>query len=676
VALPALPETVTVVAAAPASTPPPGARFRAEQQRQRERPISELAQHIRECWQANRTHKVNTGVQGVMLQCTRQRNGEYDAEDRGRLGAVDVFINLTGLKCRAAESWIRDVLVNAADQPWTIQPTPIPELSADLNLQVAELVRREVAARGYVDRTQIDRRVKALKQTALREQQRLADEACERMTVKINDQMTQAGWKGVFEQWQSDIVTYPGGVLKGPVVRHRRSLKWDGNTLVPTTEAALVCERVSPLDLYPSPEATTPQDANALIEVMRLTKARLHECIGLPHFSESAIRMVISEYEHGYRDWLSDDGERSRSEKREASGWSAGETLDVLDFWGRVQGSVLKEWGIEVDDPEAQVECNAWLIGDTVIRALLNPDPLGRRPYRVTSFNKLPGQFWGEGIAQLIRDLQRCANSAARALIRNMAFASGPVVEIDVDRLDESEDTPEELTPWRVFYTRPSTVPGGGGPAIRYVVAPSLAGELMGIFNRFMALADDFSGVPAYTYGNTATSGGGSTMGGLSLLYGNALKGIKNVIMNMDRDGIEPTITQYWTFNMLFDPDDSLKADAKVVAKGSEGILQKEQAQARSIETLQVIRPFVESGDIPREGARVILRDWLRNQGFDVDPFFPDPAVEQEIAGAFAPGGGTGSASTAPPSLEPGTPAPALDGRQAPVQQAMGERGT
>jgi hypothetical protein len=661
VALPALPDTVTVVAA----LPPPGARFRAEKERQRTKPISELAQHIRECWQANHDHKVDTGVHEAMLECTRQRNGEYDADDAAKVGAIDVFINLTGLKCRAAESWIKDVLVNAADQPWTIQATPLPELSADLNLQVAELVQREVMARGYVDRIQIERRVKELKQTALREQQRIASEACDRMTQKINDQMTQGGWKGIFEQWQSDIITYPGGVLKGPVVRHRRHLKWDGNTLVPTNEAALVCERVSPLDLYPSPEATTPQDANSLIEVMRLTKAQLYDCIGLPHFDEQAIRLVISEYEHGYRDWLNDNDERARSEKTDS--WGAGETLDVIDFWGRVQGSVLREWGIATDDPEAQVECNAWLIGDTVIRALLNPDPLGRRPYRVTSFNKLPGQFWGEGIPQLIRDIQRSANSAARALLRNMAYASGPVVEIDVDRLDEAEDKPEELSPWRVFYTRPSN--SGNGPAIRYVVAPSLASELMRVFDRFMALADDFSGVPAYTYGNTSTgSSGGSTMGGLSLLYGNALKGIKNVIMNMDRDGIEPTITQYWTFNMLYDPDDSLKADAQVVAKGAEGLLQKEQAQARSIETLQVIRPFVESGDIPRQGARVILREWLRQQGFDVGQFFPDPAVEQEIVGAFGAGGGQ-----VPPSTEPGTPPPPLDGRQAAAQQAMGE---
>lgn len=656
--------TVLEVATVDKVTPPPGARFQAVKEEQRSEPITRLAAHIREAWQVNHDHKVDSGIEEKMLQCTRQRNGEYDESDKAKLGGVDVYMNITGLKCRAAESWIKDVLVNAADQPWTIQATPIPDLPQDLLAQVANLVKREVLARGFTDMAAIERRVKNLKETARKEVDRLASEACDRMSRKINDQLTEAGWKAVFEQWQSDIVTYPGGVLKGPVVRNRRSLRWDGNKLATTVEAALAVERVSPLDLYPSPEATTPQDANSLIERMRLTKAKLYECIGLPNFSEEAIRMVIAEYEQGFRDWLSSDGERARGEKKQGSLWGTNETIDVLEFWGRVQGSLLQEWGVQVDDPEAQYECNAWLIGSYVIRALLNPDPLGRRPYRVTSFNKLPGQFWGEGIPQLIRDIQRSGNSAARALLRNMAYASGPTVEIDIDRLDDSEDKPEEIQPWRVYYTKASNAPGGGGAAIRYVKADSIANELMGIFNRFMAMADDFSGVPAYTYG--AQSGAMKTMGGFSMQYGNALKGIKNVIMNMDRDGIEPTITQIWTFNMLYDPDPSIKADAKVVAKGAEGILQKEQAQARSIETLQVVTPFIQSGMVPREGGQYLVRQWLQENGYDLSDFFPDSTVDQEIAGAFGING-----QQVQPSMQPGTPAPPLDGRQAAAQTAM-----
>ncbi|CAE6958800.1 hypothetical protein [Paraburkholderia domus] len=657
----------------------PGARFDSVKEEQSTDPITSLAAFVRNAWRVNRDHRVSSGIERVMLQCERQRNGEYDAEDRLKLGGIDVFINITGLKCRAAESWIKDVLVNAEDEPWTIEPTTIPDLPDDLKLQVVNMVKQEVLARGFVNTAQIRDRVKQLKATALHEMQKIAADSSQRMTNKINDQLQQCDWKAVFEGFQADIITYPAGVMKTPVIRNRRSLKWDGSKLQTTTEAIIVCERVSPLDLYPSPEATTPQDANNLIERMRMTKARLFECIGLPFFDDDAIRLVIDTYEDGYRDWLSSDGERARAEKKLGSLWQDSETIDVLEFWGRVQGSLLQEWGIDVDDEQAQYECDIWLVGDYVIRALLNPDPLGQRPYRVTSFNKLPGQFWGEGIPQLIRDVQRVANSAARALVRNMAWASGPVIEVDVDRLDDSEDKPEVIVPWSVRYTKPSSAPGGGGPAIRYNVAPSVAQELMGIFTRYQQLADDFSGIPAYTYGNQNVGGAGNTMGGLSLLYGGALKGIKNVIMNIDRDCIEPMITGIWTYNMLYDPDPSIKADCKVVAKGAEGILQKEQAQARSIETLQVVTPFIQQGLVPPQAAQFLIRTWLQQNGYDLSDFFPDSTVDQEIGGVLGQGPnqgaapGTATGATPAPSVQQGTPPPSLDGRQAPVQRVMAQ---
>ncbi|NML34526.1 portal protein [Paraburkholderia antibiotica] len=659
--------------------PPPGMRFQETREEQQQSPVSDLAEHVRECFNVNKQHRIASGIEQVMLQCTRQRNGEYDPDDIPKLGGIDIYMNITGLKCRAAESWLKDVLVNAADQPWTIQPTPIPDLPDSLMQQVEQMVMREIIARGYPSMVLDQQRAKDLKAVAVSEMQRIAADACSRMSDKINDQMTEAGWKAVFEQWQSDIVTYPGGVLKGPVVRNRDSLQWNGSKLVVATQAVMVPERVSPLDFYPSPEATNPQDANNVIERMRMTKAKLYDCIGLPNFDENAIRMVIDEFDAGFRDWLSSDGARARDEKHQGSLWHTSETIDVLDFWGRVQGKLLREWGVKVDDLEAQYECNVWLVGTYAIRALLNPDPLGRRPYHVTSFNKKPGQFWGEGVPQLIRDVQRTANGAARSMVKNMAHAAGPMVEIDSDRLDESENDPEKIHAWKVYFLKSSN--SGSGPAVRYVVAPYIAGELQNIFNEQMQLADDLSGIPAYTYGNQNVGGGGQTMGGLSLLYGGALKGIKNVIINMDRDGIEPMIQQFWAFNMLYDPDPTIKADAKVVAKGAEGILQKEQAQARSIETLQTITPYAQAGIIPMQALQALLKQWLSDQGFNVSQFMPNDELDQQVAAALGTPpqqqqqqGGAPGAPTAPgaqPSMQPGTPPPALDGRQGAAMQAM-----
>ena len=36
---------------------------------------------------------------------------------------------ITEVKCRAAESWLRDILLDTGTPPWDIVPTPIPDLS-------------------------------------------------------------------------------------------------------------------------------------------------------------------------------------------------------------------------------------------------------------------------------------------------------------------------------------------------------------------------------------------------------------------------------------------------------------------------------------------------------------------------------------------------------------------
>lgn len=661
---------------------PDPARFDTVREEMDEQPVSLLAEHVRTCFRVNNKHRLATGIEETMLRCTRQRNGVYDPDDAPKTAGIDIYMPITGLKCAAAESWLKDVLINAADQPWTISPTPQPELPDDLMQQVQQMVTQEIVSRGYPNIAIDTQRAQQLKQVALTEMARVAQKACDRMTQRINDQLTEGDWKRVFEQWQSDIVTYPGGVLKGPVIRNVRSLKWDGDKLAVTVEPLLVPERVSPLDFYPSPEATNPQDANNLVERMRMTKAQLYDCIGLPHFDDDAIRFVLDEFEHGYRDWLASDAPRARDERKQGTLWDTSETIDVLEFWGKVQGKVLHDWGVEVTDLEAQYECNAWVVSNYAIRALVNPDPLGRRPYHVTSFRKLPGQFWGEGIPQLVREVQRTANAASRSLIRNMTHAAGPMVEIDIDRIDESVSNPERIQPWKVYFTKPGNQ--GNGPAVRYSLTPSITADLQSIFEAQMQLADDFSGIPAYTYGNPDSVGGSAhTMGGLSLLYGGALKGIKNVIINMDRDGIEPLITQFWAFNMLYDPDPTIKADAKVVAKGAEGLLQKEAAQARSIEMLQVLTPYAQQGIIPQAALIQLLSQWLADQGFDLSQYMPDDTLSQNIAAAMGgapsgtpvssgiPSGAPAPSAASPPSMQPGTPPPQLDGRQAPVLQVM-----
>ena len=87
---------------------------------------------------------------------------------------------------------------------------------------------------------------------------------------------------------------------------------------------------------------------------------------------------------------------------------------------------MLIEWGLdeeEIEDEHREYDANVWIVGNYVIKAILNYDPLGEKPYAKTSFIKRPGAFWGSGIPEIIEDIQGVCNAAARALVNNMGIS-------------------------------------------------------------------------------------------------------------------------------------------------------------------------------------------------------------------------------------------------------------
>ena len=129
----------------------------------------------------------------------------------------------------------------------------------------------------------------------------------------------------------------------------------------------------------------------------------------------------------GVREIVQTDAERSRLEHTDRRQTLTSDNLfDLLIYYGRVPGEILLKNDVQVDDPQGQYECEIWVCGGYVIKASLNPHPLGTRPYYTCSFEPVPGQIWGRGLPMLLRDVQRVANGATHSLVRNMA----PVLDV------------------------------------------------------------------------------------------------------------------------------------------------------------------------------------------------------------------------------------------------------
>ena len=149
------------------------------------------------------------------------------------------------------------------------------------------------------------------------------------------------------------------------------------------------------------------------------------------------------------------------------------------------------------------------------------------------------------------------------------------------------------------------------------------ANELMGIYQQWVRIADDVTGIPAYVYGNQETAGAGKTASGLSMLMGAATKAIKSVIANIDEGLIEPMIRQLFRYAMLYHPDESIKGDVRVVAKGASALLVREQAQVRRNEFLQITNNPVDIQIMGMARRADLLRSTAETLSLEPDQIAP-----------------------------------------------------
>ena len=571
-----------------------------------------------------------------MIRALRQRNGEYEPEKLVQIqkqGGSEVYMMITEVKCRAAESWLRDILMDSGTPPWDLNATPIPDLgpkqTKDLEDQFAEQVLNMVQEMGQApnkaemaeirEMVSQDYRFKILQEAQLR---------ADKMKHKINDQFAQGGWEQAFNDFISDLVTFPCAFVKGPIVRRQRILGWKvdnmGKTIAePTERLGPEFERIDPFKMYPEPGITTINEGY-LFEHHPLTRMDLADLIGVPGYDDDAIRKVL-EIGNG-QSWINEDVEQlqEEEERKYYTEMRPTEIFDALEFWGKVSGQMLIDWGLteeDVPDSAREYDANVWVVGNYVIKAVLNYDPLGEKPYAKTSFIKCPGAFWGKGIPEIIEDIQSICNAAARALVNNMGVASGPQVEVNLERIPPNEDI-TQMHPWKIWQVTNDPA-GSSAPAVRFTQPDDNASTLLAVYERFSRMADDHSGIPAYVYGDLNVQGAGRTSSGLSMLMGAAGKGIRQVVMHIDMDVVKPIVKRQFIYNMRYDEDESIKGDVEVVARGAVNLAVKETVNLRRIEFLNATANPIDIEILGKDGRASILREVAKGLHMPVDEIIP-----------------------------------------------------
>tara|TARA_B100002019_G_scaffold293507_1_gene321725 strand:- start:6121 stop:8067 length:1947 start_codon:yes stop_codon:yes gene_type:complete len=589
--------------------------------------ISSLAHYVLRCYEEAKTAK--SDITERLLRCERQRRGEYDPDKLAGIrdtGGSDIFMMLTDIKCRASESWIKDVMFSSGEKSWSLTPTVEPEVPVYYEQEIVDTVVSEAEnvqmAGQQINPKAVEIRLDEIYTEVQEKIKAQAKESALAMEKRMMDKMQQSGYQNMLSEVIYDFVTFPCAIIKAPIIRKKKFLKWSDSFDPEVSEEIIEdFERVSPYDIFPSPNAVTPQDGY-IIQRHQFTRKDLELLIDMPSFNKEVIQQVLMQYGNtGLREMIQSDSERSLLEGRNNT-LIGTELIEGIEFWGNVSGHMLKEYGMTDVEDYKEYEVNVWIVGSEVIKCAMNTDPLHRRPYSKCSFEQIPNAFWGVGLPEIMRDVQVMCNGSARALANNMALASAPQVDVSVDRLPEGEDL-TKMYPWKIWQTT-SDRTGGGQPAIKFYQPNMNAETLLNVYQYFQKIADEVTGVPNYIYGSSAVSGAGRTASGLSMLMENASKGIKQAILNIDQ-AVGDVLQRLYDHIMIYDDDPTIKGDCKIVASGIIKTLLKESVQQRRNEFLQLTSNPVDLQIMGQTGRAELLREIAKVLNMDVDKLVPDP---------------------------------------------------
>ena len=252
---------------------------------------------------------------------------------------------------------------------------------------------------------------------------------------------------------------------------------------------------------------------------------------------------------------------------------------------------------------ENELQINAWVTEGRVLRMVLNPFQPYRLPYHAFPYERNPYSFFGIGVPENMSDAQAIMNGHARMAIDNLALSGSLVFDIDESALVAGQSM--DVYPGKIF-RRQAGMPGQAVHGLKF---PNTATENMMMFDKFRQLADESTGIPSYSHGQTGVQSMTRTASGMSMLLSAANLNVKTVIKNIDDHLLRPLGESFFQWNMQFyDGDLNIEGDLEIKATGTASLMQKEVRSQRLTMFLQTVQnpaiaPFVKISEIIKELA-------------------------------------------------------------------------
>jgi hypothetical protein len=535
------------------------------------------------------------------LENLRQYRGVYPPDFVFPDGGSRVFTNITKPKTKNGAAQLIDMLFPVDDKNYSIQPTPKPEV---LDALGNEEVAKDAAGN---DLQFADTKEPYTKGDDAKATMERAQDAAEKMARTIDDQLVECDYNAEARRAIYSAAIFGTGVMCGPEVEQQEVRSYVKNPQTGAHELTLSPDkrpvyRFVPLwDFFPDMSAATINECNYVFERTYMSKKTLKDMRRIQNIHQGNLKKLLN----GDVDAKSTQHFSSHvSELRQLSGIISmieDTRFEVWRYRGPIKSDVLVSQGVLEAEQATENEYDGIVIfcGGLILKASVNPMETEDWPYSVFCWDYDDNCIFGTGIPHDARQQQAVVNTAMRLMLDNATKSAGPQIVINKSLKPSNGDY--SIGPWKIWETTDEML--DVDKAFKTFGFQSHQQELANIYQLAKAQIDEETGLPMIQQGDQGQVT--PTLGGMSMLMNASNTVRRSQVKQWDDYMTVPNITRLYDWNMQFNPDETIKGDLKVYARGTSSLLVKEQ-QAQAMLTA-----------LDKYAGHPVLSKFLKNEGLD-----------------------------------------------------------
>lgn len=545
------------------------------------------------------------------LENLRQHKGIYDPEVLALIpkNSSKVYPKITRARDNSVLSRLHEMLFPDNDRAWEIEPTPVPK--------VPQAIAKEIARRLVTVDPETGTPILPTRQQLEQAINEYAKGTCKEMQTEMDDQLTEMEYSPKIGKptLRSGIILGTG-LVKGPLPQ-----KYFVNTYEATEDDVVRKEQeklapdfryVQIWNFYPDMNVTEFEDMEGCFERHVMSKHQVRKLAKRKGFNKAIIEAYLRENKDGNykkQQWEMDlEGldqsliakNAFASPEGTATQKVINRKYEVLEYWGYVDGYELSASGVTLseDQMEEEIPAVVWVLGDKIIKAVVNELPVRDIPYHPFYYEKDETSIFGEGLPRQTRHSQITVCAAARMMLNNAAICSGPQFEVN-STVMINEDI-DAIYPMKVWVREGRGVEGQY-PGLRVYHVESHIEEYIKIIDTFIKFGDIESTMPTWMLSEPQAMQN-QTAQTSSMQMGSLTVTLKDVVRNFDIH-MEGIIKDLYAWNMEFNEKPEIKGDYKVKMRGSASLVTKEVR-------MQALNMFAQTMQ-PEDYAYVSRREFL-----------------------------------------------------------------